>query len=853
MKKEKKSKRTRKKQKNKEEQVPKAIKEMKSEKNKENFKSKNLDKKKKETKKAGFKKFIIIILIIIIISMIMALFNSAFKWRKLALDMTRNENSIVQDIDGNTIGKIGCERKNIKTEKIPKRLKDAYVSIEDERFYKHHGVDVKRTASAIASYIIHFGSSSFGGSSITQQLVKNYTGDSTDSIKRKVTEWWKALIIETSLSKDQILDAYLNVIYVGPNTYGVGAGAKYYFNKTVDDLTLEESAFLAGINHSPNSYNPFNGKDNSEKIKKRTKIVLTKMKELEYISKEEYDIATANLEQGLKFSKGEIPVEEGVYSYHTDALISEVTEDISKKFNISKNFATNYLNMAGATICSTQDSKIQQETEKEFNNKRYQLPSQDGKNHSHAAMVIMDYKKGAVVSCVGGLGKKDLARPFNRATQSVRQTGSAMKPLCILAPAIEEKIITASTIIDDTEQDFTTEFQNDYHPTDYNKALGKITVRRATESSQNIPFVKIMEILTPEKSIEYLEEMGITTLTEKDNNLPLSLGGLEKGISPLQMAGAYSMIANDGIYIEPTFYSKVIKSNGKTLVKSKQERKRVISKETAFIIKEMLTEPVLGNNGTATYCKIPGIDVSAKTGTTDENYDRWLCGFTPYYSAVTWYGFDQNESIHFNKQNPAGLIWANVMRNIHRNLPKKTYDKPKKVTSILICPETGEVATEACPNAYTEYFITSTVPNLCTKHKGIQKKNTLPEKSKENIKNIEVNTEIDSRIDYAPDSIDTPKEEIKKEEPIKKPTIDNNSNNGNNKEVVDKGTDKNKENSSNTDKNTNINNNTNSNNKNESNNNSNTENKKDEESNKDTSNDKIDNESDKEPDKEIQE
>lgn len=804
MKKEKKSKKNKRKQNYKEERVPKAIKEMKKDKELEKnpkYKTKKNKKennsKVKEKKKSGFKKFIIIVFIILLLSMIMSLVNSAFIWRKLALDMTKNENSVVQDIDGNIIGKIGCERKSIKVENIPKRLKNAYVAIEDERFYTHHGVDIKRTASAIASYLIHFGSSSFGGSSITQQLVKNYTGDSTDSIKRKVTEWWKALIIETSLSKDQILDAYLNVIYVGPNTYGVGAGAKYYFNKSVNDLTLEESAFLAGINHAPNSYNPFKEKDNSDRIKKRTKIVLNKMKELEYITNEECNDACEKVEQGLKFSKGEIQVEEGVYSYHTDALISEVIEDMEKKFNISKNFATNYLNLSGATIYSTQDSKIQNETEKEFNNKRYQLPSQDGKNHSQAAMVIMDHKNGNVVSCVGGLGKKDLARPFNRATQSVRQTGSAMKPLCILAPAIEEKLITASTIIDDTEKDFTTEFENDYHPTDYNKALGKITVRRATESSQNIPFVKIMEKLTPKKSIKYLEKMGITTLTEKDNNLPLSLGGLEKGISPLQMAGAYSMIANDGLYIEPTFYSKVVKNDGKTLIKSKQKKTRVISKETAFIIKEILTQPVLGNDGTATYCRISGMDVSAKTGTTDENYDRWLCGFTPYYSAVTWYGFDQNESIHFNQQNPAGLIWSNVMKNIHKGLSKKTYEKPKKVTSILICPETGKIATENCPNAYIEYFLVSTVPELCNKHKGAQKKNVNDEKNTDHIKTIEIEKNIEPDINTIQENKKDKTENIEKEENSKNTNNNNNSNNETNKETINKENDTNKNNNTN--------------------------------------------------------
>lgn len=320
--------------------------------------------------------------------------------------------------------------------------------------------------------------------------------------------------------------------------------------------------------------------------------------------------------------------------------------------------------------------------------------------------------------CTGGLGKKTESRTFNRATQSVRQTGSAIKPIAVLAPAIDKKIITASTIFDDTEQDF----ENGYHPEDYSKPLGKVTVRRAVESSQNIPFVEIMEQLKPKTSIKYLEKMGVTTLTEKDNGLPLSLGGLEKGISPLQMAGAYSTIANDGIYIEPTFYTKVEKHNGKTLIKANQKKKRVFSKEVAYILKNLLTQPVLGQNGTATYCKISGVDVAAKTGTTDENYDRWLCGFTPYYTAVTWFGYDQNESVEFNQRNPAGLIWTNVMSRIHTGLNSAKFEKPNTVFSSTICAETGKKAKSGCQNTYTEYYLWLTTPDLCDKHTGSEYK-----------------------------------------------------------------------------------------------------------------------------------
>ena len=329
-------------------------------------------------------------------------------------------------------------------------------------------------------------------------------------------------------------------------------------------------------------------------------------------------------------------------------------------------------------------------------------------------MVIIDHKTGNVVGCVGGLGKKTQARPLNRATQSVRQTGSAIKPLSVLIPAIDKKIITAASIYDDTERDFA----DGYHPTDYNPALGKVTVRRAVESSQNVPFVEIMEQIKPKKAIRYLKKMGITTLTKEDETLVLALGGVQKGISPLEMATAYAMIANDGEYIEPTFYLYVDNKEGKTILKTSRTKRRVVSKDVAYIVKEILTQPVIGNNGTATYCKISGVDVAAKTGTTDENYDRWLCGFTPYYTAVTWYGYDQNETIEYNKRNPAGLLWANVMSRIHAGLNSATFEKPNTVSSCTICAETGKKATTGCKNTYVEYFLWLTTPELCNKHTG---------------------------------------------------------------------------------------------------------------------------------------
>ena len=712
-----------------EDEIPKSVLKMKQEKAKrEEAEKKNNRKKNKRSKKEAnvnsqekpkkkiIKKIILILFLIALVALGIVMAISAFSWKNITEDMFNNENSVVVDTNGDVIATLGVEQKKLKIEyeDIPDNLVHAYVAIEDERFYSHHGVDIKRTGAAILTYITHFGNSSFGGSTITQQLVKNLTGDSSDSVMRKVKEWWKAFLLESYFSKEEILEMYLNIIYVGPNIYGVQAGSRYYFDKDAEDLSLAECAYLAGINNSPNSYNPFVDDDNTELITNRTNTVLQKMLELGYIEEDEYNEAVSEVNNGLDFDKGKIETENPIYSYHTDALITDIVSDLAEEKNISETFATNYLNMAGLTIHSTQNSDIQDDVETEFLKRQYMLDSADGESTSQAAMVILDHETGNVLACVGGLGEKVTFRGLNRATQSLRQTGSSIKPLAVLAPGIDKKIFTASTIYDDEEKTF----ENDYAPGNNAGYLGEITVRRALESSQNVPFVEMMEEVTPKRAISYLEDMGITSLTQEDENLALALGGLQNGITPLEMAGAYATIANDGIYVEPVFYTSITDKDGKVVLQAEQESHRVFSAQVAYILKELLKQPVEGNHGTATYCSISGIDVAAKTGTTDENYDKWLCGFTPYYTAVTWFGFDENESIYYYNQNPAGIIWSNVMRRVHDGLTNASFREPSWITTDIICADTGMLAKTGCTNIYEEYFLWGTEPDECTEHSG---------------------------------------------------------------------------------------------------------------------------------------
>lgn len=632
------------------------------------------------------------------------------------------ENSVIVDSDGNIIAELSGDenRKIVTLEEMSPYLTKAYIAIEDERYELHHGVDIKGTGRAILSFVTNGGKSTAGGgSTITQQLVKNITQEKESrglaGVTRKLKEWVRAYQVEDVMSKDQILELYLNLIFVGGNqdNRGVEIASQYYFNKTSKDLSIAQCAFLAGINHSPNRYNPYNGKEVTEKITKRTKTVLGQMKKLGYVTQEEYDTAVAEVEAGFQFQNG---AKGNIYSAHTDALITQLIEQIMEEKQISQNAAKTYLYSSGLKIYSTQVTSIQNIMQEEVKKDKYVITSKKTGAKTQAGMAVIEPSTGYVVGCVGQLGEKTTSRGLNRAL-SVRQTGSAIKPIADVLPAIEEGLITPATIYLDNY----TVFGGGYDPENYNGFKGKRNVRTSLTTSQNIPFLKIMAELTPAKSMEYLKKMGVTTLDdEKDNNLALSIGGLTWGISPLEMAATYAMIANDGTYIEPTFYSKVEDSEGKVVLEPGQRVERVCSVETAYLIKDMLTSVVEGAQGvagTATYCRIKGMDVAAKTGSTNDYKDRWLCGFTNYYAGATWLGYDDPERVEASG-NPAGQIFAGVMKEIHKDLEGVRFSKPENVVTATICSDSGLLASSKCTNKYSEIFIKGKLPKTCDAHTG---------------------------------------------------------------------------------------------------------------------------------------
>lgn len=703
---------------------------------KKNNKKRRVKFKDKHPRAATIIKITIIVLMVLFIVVCGVLAGTLFNSNVLKISekelIINFENSLVYDINENEIATLssGTKRKCISLSEMSEYLPKAYVAIEDERFYEHSGVDFKRTAAATATYILNGGKSSFGGSTITQQVVKNITQDKEDNAFRKIKEMAKALQVEKYLSKTQILELYLNLIFVGGDDInGVELGSIYYFDKSAKDLSIAECAFLAGINHSPNAYKPFEEDSDGKKyesISKRTKTVLVKMKELGYITEEQYNEAITEVENKLKFNNGDGSRVTTELSYQTEAAINQIIEQMMEEKDMTRNMAEITLYSGGYKIYTTQDTNIQNTLETELQKGKYAIKS--GEQTAMASMVIIDHTTGNVVasSIVKGAGEERTTKTklgyMNYPTELLKPTGSSMKPLSVIAPGLEKGVITAATVY----YDGATTFGGGYSPKNYYQGYkGLMNIRNAIAISSNIPNVKALANTGMSNSYKFLENVGINI--NGNEGLPLALGGFD-GTSVFNMAAAYAAIANKGIYIEPTFYTKVEDKNGEIYIecKSTEDRStRVMSEDNAYIEQSILTSVTAGAGGTATYCAIGGMDVAAKTGTTNDDFDRWLCGFTPYYSAACWFGYEKNAAVNYygSPSNPAGGIWSSVMKQIHTGLVGKRFEKTGNIVSVEVCSQSGKLPKDGCP-VYTEVFVKGTEPksecdvhqtaNICT-------------------------------------------------------------------------------------------------------------------------------------------
>ena len=691
----------------------------------------------------------------------------------------------------------GANRKYVTIDEIPQSLQDAFVAIEDERFYEHNGIDMQSILRAAATGIAHGFHFSQGGSTITQQLIKNnvlttWTSESSfiESLQRKIQEQYLAVELEKKVDdKKWILENYMNSINLGANTLGVQAASEKYFGKDVSELTLSESAVIAGITQNPAKYNPITHPDqNAERREK----VLNNMLEQGYISQSEYDEAMDD-DVYDRISEHNAVDDTSINSYFVDALIDDVFSDLIDK-GYSETEAYKMIYQGGLTIQSTQDLELQKICDEEANNLDnypttpkysftlyFQVKSSDGTLTSYSnqtmlsyykkatnnedysinfdtedecyaaiaqyeqdvlnpgdeivegseyvtitlqpqvALTLMDQSTGEVKAMVGGRGDKSGNRTWNRATDTCRQPGSTFKIIGCYAAALDAGGLTLASVQDDAP--FTVGSKQ-FHNYD-NSYRGYTNLRTAITNSINIVTVKTLQEIGVDLGYEYAENFGITTLTDTDKNLSLALGGLTKGVTNIELTGAYATIANSGTYLEPKLYTVVYDHDGNVLLDKSdtQDTRQVLKDTTAWLLTDAMKDVMTSGTGTRAYFGST-MAQAGKSGTTTSNRDCLWAGYTPYYTCVVWGGYDDNSKQAGSNTTYPKNIWKAVMSRVHEGLEYKDFPTPSGITSATVCSKSGLLPIEGTCDSdprgsmlITEYFDASTVPSdLCDHH-----------------------------------------------------------------------------------------------------------------------------------------
>ena len=561
------------------------------------------------------------------------------------------------------------KRKWVDIEDIPDNMEHALVAIEDHRFYRHNGVDWIRTGKAAVNMFT--GSRTFGGSTITQQLIKNLTHQDDVTVQRKVLEIFQALEFEKNYDKEEILEWYLNCVYFGEGCYGVQTAAQTYFGKDVQDLSLAEAAAIVGITNLPTYYDPFYSVENN---KERQEDVLWCMKEQGYINKQEYKDALA---QELVFVRGENePSSPNIHSYYTENVIRDVIDDLMEQKGYSEQVAEHLVYNGGYQIYCCLDKSIQDKVESIYTDLS-KLPQATNGNTTQlqSGIVVMDQYTGNIVATAGGTGQKTRNFGYDRATQATRPSGSSIKPLAVYGPAIEYGLISPSTLVldaDETKVSLAHAPAGWYPKNSPNTYDGIITILQALQQSKNTVSAQIMDKLTPSASYDFLtNRLNFVSLTEKDIGFaPLALGQQTWGVTVREMAQGFAALANDGVLTEARTYTLVKNSKGETILDNQPKTQVAFSQSTARVMTYMLNNAATyGTGASSVFGNMP---VAGKTGTTTSNCDRWFVGYTPYYTCAVWTGYDTPQYMSFYG-NPAVTIWHDVMALIHENLEYKDF------------------------------------------------------------------------------------------------------------------------------------------------------------------------------------
>ena len=713
----------------------------------------------------------------------------------------RGYKSVMLDAEGNTIAELvtaGSNRVWTDIENIPEHVQWAFIDIEDERFYEHNGIDLRGIMRAAVTAVRSGFRSTQGASTITQQLLKNNVFDFmsedtfVEKVERKLQEQYLAIELEKIMTKEEILEAYLNTINLGQNTLGIQAASNRYFNKDVSELTISEAAVIAAITQNPSRYNPISHPEDNAN---RREDVLDAMLRNEHITQEEYDEAMAdNVYERIQTTNETTSVAE-VYSYYVDATIETVIEDLQEVKGYTSQQAYNLVYNGGLTIETAQDPEIQaimdEETSDPENypeNIKYGLEyaltvvKEDGEQINYSkemmetyfqeneyadfellfdseeealahveeykasiveegdtvyesiditiqpqiSMVVMDQATGYVKGIVGGRGEKTASLSLNRATDTNRQPGSTFKIVSTYAPALDSAGMTLASTQYDAPYFYANGTGKEVR--NANRRYGGWTsYRQGIMNSTNIVAVKTLTDITPEVGAAYVQNFGITTLqTQPDESgnvditQSMALGGLTKGVKNIELTAAFATIANGGVYTEPVFYTRILDHDGNVLIDNTTSYTKTVLKEsTAWLLTSAMQDVV--SSGTGTRANFSGMTIAGKTGTTTDNNDVWFVGYTPYYTAGVWAGYDNNHSLnssagetryHLN-------IWREVMSRIHENLENKRFEMPDNITSATVCAASGKLPIPGICDGMmkTEYFAEGTTPTeYCDVH-----------------------------------------------------------------------------------------------------------------------------------------
>ena len=550
---------------------------------------------------------------------------------------------------------------------IPWYMEKAVVAIEDKRFYDHKGVDWYRTSGAFVKMFATM-QNSYGGSTITQQLIKNLTGQDQVTVQRKLTEIFGALELEKRYDKQEIIEWYLNAVYFGEGCYGVQTAAQTYFGKDVKDLSLAECAAIVGITNKPTYYDPFYNEENN---KERQETILREMYEQGYI---DYQMYKEAVEEPLVFThSAEEETTQRIYSYYEEVVIADVINDLMERKGISRETAQTLVYNGGYKIYCCVDVSVQSAIDAVYTDLTA-IPRASRDQQLQSAIVVMNPYDGRILGLAGGVGVKDRNFPLNRATGTYRSPGSSIKPLASYGPAVDTGLITPNTLVND-QAGMHLSGTNWFPANDSNIYYGTVTIYQALQYSLNTVAAQIVDKLGPQTSYNYLTtKLGFTSLVPADADYaPMALGQLTNGVTVREMAQAYCAFVNDGIFTYGRTYSLVTDFDGNTVIDNSPTTISAFKPNTAYTMTYMMQNAV--ENGTGREARLYNMSVAGKTGTSGDYKDRWFCGVTPYYVAAVWTGFDTPATINVSG-NPAAQLWKKVMQPLHDGLEYKAFTYP---------------------------------------------------------------------------------------------------------------------------------------------------------------------------------